>query len=134
MAEYKTVIIWNRNGATFTDNGYSRGHRWLFDGGIEVPASSSPYVVPLPLSVAAAVDPEEAFVASLSRFTGSPLIPNLSSTQPQFFRWLLATHPPGQRKQRGAGYIAEYHHPTRCRSTGLTEIARSGRLQLTRLS
>jgi organic hydroperoxide reductase OsmC/OhrA len=66
MAEYKTVIIWNRNDATFTDNGYSRGHRWLFDGGIEVPASSSPYVVPLPLSVAAAVDPEEAFVASLS--------------------------------------------------------------------
>jgi organic hydroperoxide reductase OsmC/OhrA len=33
---------------------------------VEVPASSSPHVVPLPLSVAAAVDPEEAFVASLS--------------------------------------------------------------------
>lgn len=66
MAEYKSVVVWSRDGAAFTDNRYSRGHRWLFDGGVEVPASSSPHVVPLPLSVAAAVDPEEAFVASLS--------------------------------------------------------------------
>ena len=50
----------------FTDNRYSRGHRWQFDGGVEVPASSSPHVVPEPMSVAAAVDPEEAFVASVS--------------------------------------------------------------------
>src|SRR5262245_50556870 len=66
MAEYTAAIVWNRNGATFTDNRYSRGHRWLFDGGVEVPASSSPHVVPIPMSVAAAVDPEEAYVASLS--------------------------------------------------------------------
>ena len=66
MSEYKTVVEWNRDGAIFTDNRYSRGHRWLFDGGIEVPASSSPHVVRLPLSIAEAVDPEEAFVASLS--------------------------------------------------------------------
>ena len=66
MAEYKASVVWRRDGALFTDNRYSRGHRWLFDGGVEVPASSSPHVVPLPLSVAAAVDPEEAFVASLS--------------------------------------------------------------------
>ncbi len=66
MAEYRAVVEWNRDGATFTDNRYSRGHRWLFDGGIEVPASASPHLVPPPLSVAAAVDPEEAFVASLS--------------------------------------------------------------------
>lgn len=66
MAEYKATIDWHRDGATFTDNRYSRGHRWRFDGGTEVPASSSPHVVPLPHSVAAAVDPEEAFVASLS--------------------------------------------------------------------
>lgn len=37
-----------------------------FDGGIEVAGSSSPHVVPLPMSDAAAIDPEEAFVASLS--------------------------------------------------------------------
>ena len=66
MAEYTTVVEWTRAGALFTDQRYSRGHRWLFDGGIEVPASSSPHIVPLPMSVAAAVDPEEAFVASLS--------------------------------------------------------------------
>jgi organic hydroperoxide reductase OsmC/OhrA len=66
MSEYTAVVSWNRDGAVFSDNRYSRGHRWQFDGGIEVPASSSPTVVPLPLSVAAAVDPEEAFVASLS--------------------------------------------------------------------
>lgn len=66
MSQYQTVVVWTRDGAAFTDSRYSRGHRWLFDGGVEVPASSSPHVVPLPLSVAAAVDPEEAFVASLS--------------------------------------------------------------------
>ena len=66
MSEYTAVVVWNRDGAAFSDNRYSRGHRWRFDGGIEVPASASPHVVPLPLSVEAAVDPEEAFVASLS--------------------------------------------------------------------
>jgi len=66
MAEYRTVVEWSRAGATFSDNRYSRGHCWRFDGGVEVPASSSPHIVPLPMSVAAAVDPEEAFVASLS--------------------------------------------------------------------
>ena len=50
----------------FTDNRYSRAHSWVFDGGTEVRASASPHVVPLPLSVAEAVDPEEAFVASLA--------------------------------------------------------------------
>jgi organic hydroperoxide reductase OsmC/OhrA len=67
LTEHKSTVVWNReHGAPFTDNRYSRGHCWLFDGGIEIPASSSPHVVPVPLSVAAAVDPEEAFVASLS--------------------------------------------------------------------
>jgi organic hydroperoxide reductase OsmC/OhrA len=66
LSEHECVIEWNRDGAAFTDNRYSRAHRWRFDGGIEVPASASPHVVPLPLSVSAAVDPEEAFVASLS--------------------------------------------------------------------
>jgi organic hydroperoxide reductase OsmC/OhrA len=64
--EYRAEIIWTRDGAVFTDNRYSRGHVWRFDGGVEVPASSSPLSVRLPLSRADAVDPEEAFVASLS--------------------------------------------------------------------
>jgi organic hydroperoxide reductase OsmC/OhrA len=66
MAEYKVLVEWSRGADNFLDKRYSRGHRWSFDGGIEVPASSSPHVVRLPLSVEAAVDPEEAFVASLS--------------------------------------------------------------------
>jgi organic hydroperoxide reductase OsmC/OhrA len=66
MSRYQAVIEWTRDGALFTDNRYGRGHRWRFDGGVEVPASASPHIVPLPLSVAAAVDPEEAFVAALS--------------------------------------------------------------------
>ena len=66
MTKILATVEWSRGGATFTDNRYSRGHSWTFDGGVKVPASSSPHVVPLPLSVAAAVDPEEAFVASLS--------------------------------------------------------------------
>jgi len=66
MSEHRASIRWNRNGAVFTDERYSRGHTWSFDGGIEVHASASPHVVPLPLSVAEAVDPEEAFVAALA--------------------------------------------------------------------
>jgi organic hydroperoxide reductase OsmC/OhrA len=60
------MIEWCRNGAAFLDNRYSRSHRWSFDGGISVPASSSPHVVPVPMSDLAAVDPEEAFIASLA--------------------------------------------------------------------
>ena len=66
MSTYTAEIRWSRGEQKFTDNRYSRAHTWKFDGGTEVPASSSPAVVPLPMSVAAAVDPEEAFVASLS--------------------------------------------------------------------
>ena len=66
MSEYRAVVAWNRGHDAFIDNKYSRAHRWSFDGGVEVPASASPHVVPLPYSVENAVDPEEAFVASLS--------------------------------------------------------------------
>ena len=66
MSTYLATVSWERGGATFVDNDYSRGHNWTFDGGLTVPASASPDIVPLPLSVAENVDPEEAFVASLS--------------------------------------------------------------------
>ena len=55
-----------RGDARFTDNRYSRRHAWRFDGGTEVAGSSSLHSVPLPYSDAEAVDPEEAFVASIS--------------------------------------------------------------------
>lgn len=64
---YTAVVEWHRQeGEAFTDNRYSRGHSWSFDGGITVPASSAPSSVRLPFSREDAVDPEEAFVASLS--------------------------------------------------------------------
>ncbi len=66
MSLHHATIAWQRGSAKFTDNRYSRSHTWSFDGGGEVPASSSPSNVKLPYSNAAAVDPEEAFVASLS--------------------------------------------------------------------
>lgn len=66
MAEYSATISWARGDARFSDNKYSRAHDWRFDGGAVVPASSSPHVVPQPFSDPKGVDPEEAFVASLS--------------------------------------------------------------------
>ena len=66
MSIYTAEIRWSRGEQIFTDNRYSRAHVWRFDGGAVVPASSSPAVVPLPMSDASAVDPEEAFIASLS--------------------------------------------------------------------
>ena len=66
MSHYTAEVIWQRNEQHFLDNKYSRKHLLRFDGGVVVPASSSPQVVPVPMSDAAAVDPEEAFVASLS--------------------------------------------------------------------
>lgn len=67
MSEYRADVHWQRQpDETFTDSRYSRGHEWRFDGGVSVPASSSPHVVPLPYSIESHVDPEEAFVASLA--------------------------------------------------------------------
>jgi len=62
---YQASVSWRREG-DFAANAYTRAHTWSFDGGIAVPASASPTVVPLPQSVEAAVDPEEAFVAAIS--------------------------------------------------------------------
>ncbi len=64
--KHTAIVRWERGEQPFTDNKYSRAHRWEFDGGAVVPGSASPSVVRAPMSDAAAVDPEEAFVASLS--------------------------------------------------------------------
>ena len=65
-ALHTATIRWQLDDADFLGKRYSRAHTWAFDGGVVVPASSSPHVVPVPMSDAAAVDPEEAFVASLA--------------------------------------------------------------------
>jgi organic hydroperoxide reductase OsmC/OhrA len=67
MSEYTSTITWQRDASTaFVDGRYPRAHVWRFDGGAEVLASSSPHSVRVPLSDPSAVDPEEAFVASLA--------------------------------------------------------------------
>jgi len=67
MSTYTATIRWNRDPSTdFAKGQYSRAHEWVFDGGLTVPASPSPHIVPAPWNDPAGVDPEEAFVASLS--------------------------------------------------------------------
>jgi organic hydroperoxide reductase OsmC/OhrA len=68
MAEHKATITWQGTAAPadFLKGKYSREHSWTFDGGVTVAASPSPSVVPAPWSNPAHVDPEEAFVASVS--------------------------------------------------------------------
>ena len=66
MGDYKATIKWQRTGPDFLKGQYSREHTWTFDGGMTIPASPSPHVVPAPWSNPAHVDPEEAFVAAIS--------------------------------------------------------------------
>lgn len=66
MSTYRTRIHWRRGDQAFIDDRYSREHTWEFDCGLCVPATASPEIVPAPYSVAGNVDPEQAFVASLS--------------------------------------------------------------------
>ncbi|PZO51150.1 MAG: peroxiredoxin [Alphaproteobacteria bacterium] len=66
MDAYTATLSWFRNDELFSDGKYSRAHEIAFDGGVTMPASSSPHVVRVPLSREDAVDPEEMFVASLS--------------------------------------------------------------------
>ena len=67
MSRYDAEVRWQRGpDEAFTDRRYSRAHSWHFDGGVVVPASSSPHSVPLPFSRADHVDPEEAFVAAIA--------------------------------------------------------------------
>ena len=67
MSTYTATIRWSRTGdGDFAKGQYSRAHQWAFDGGAVVPASPSPHIVPAPWNDPAGVDPEEAFIASLS--------------------------------------------------------------------
>ena len=109
MADYAATVRWSRMGAKFTDNRYSRAHQWEFDGGVCVPASSSPHNVPAPLSDPANVDPEEAFVASLS------------SCHMLWFLSIAAKH----------GYVVQDYVD---QAEGVMEPDESGRLAMTRIT
>jgi organic hydroperoxide reductase OsmC/OhrA len=67
MTTYTATIRWARSGdGDFSKGQYSRAHQWSFDSGLTVPASPSPHIVPAPWNDPNGIDPEEAFVASLS--------------------------------------------------------------------
>ena len=65
MAKHQARISWRSDGE-FVSGRYSRRHEWRFDGGAVVTASSSPVIVPEPMSDPFGVDPEEALIASVS--------------------------------------------------------------------
>ena len=62
MSEHKVNLRWERGGAEFVYQKYPRDHTWSFDGGHSMTASAAPAYLGNPANV----DPEEAFVASLS--------------------------------------------------------------------
>jgi organic hydroperoxide reductase OsmC/OhrA len=109
VERYTATITWAREGAPFTDSRYSRAHRWRFDGGVEVAASASPQLVPQPLSSAAAIDPEEAFVAALASC---------------HMLWFLSI-------AAGRGFVVESY---RDEATGLLARNAAGRLAMTEVA
>jgi organic hydroperoxide reductase OsmC/OhrA len=62
MSEHKVTVDWNRETPDFAYETYNRDHDWSFDAGVTVRASANPAY----LGSETCVDPEEAFVASLS--------------------------------------------------------------------
>jgi organic hydroperoxide reductase OsmC/OhrA len=62
MSEHKITLTWKRGDVPFEYQKYPRNHTWKFDGGHEITASAAPAYLGDPKQV----DPEEAFVASLS--------------------------------------------------------------------
>ncbi len=68
MARYVATIDWSLTAepGDFLKGRYSRAHTVEFDGGVTIPGSPAPSVVPVPWSDPSAVDPEELLVAALS--------------------------------------------------------------------
>lgn len=63
--KHRAEIRWTAEGDVAKGT-YSRAHTWHVDGGLTVPASASPHIVPPPYSDPSAIDPEEALIASVS--------------------------------------------------------------------
>jgi organic hydroperoxide reductase OsmC/OhrA len=62
VSEHHATVSWQRTTEDFSYESYDRDHSWSFEGGVEVAASAAPDF----LGSAERVDPEQAFVASLS--------------------------------------------------------------------
>jgi organic hydroperoxide reductase OsmC/OhrA len=109
MSEHVAEVVWERGDAPFLDQRYSRRHELRFDGGALWAGSSSPQVVPVPMSDPSAVDPEEAFVASIS------------SCHMLWFLSIAAKH----------GFVVDHY---RDRAVGLMGKDAHGRLAITRVT
>lgn len=62
MSEHRVTVVWSRGSRPFRYEAYSRDHVWKFENGDEVAASAAPDFLGSPERI----DPEEAYVASLS--------------------------------------------------------------------
>jgi organic hydroperoxide reductase OsmC/OhrA len=62
MSEHRAKIIWNRSSGDFSYETYTRDHIWEFENGAKIEASAAPGFRGSPKNV----DPEEAYVASIS--------------------------------------------------------------------
>ncbi len=63
----KAQIKWSKNKEdNFLEGNYSRVHQWVVNTNQIINISSSPDIVPVPMSDASLIDPEEALLASIS--------------------------------------------------------------------
>lgn len=62
MSEHRATLTWQHDGGEFTYKAFSREHRWDFGNGQVLDASAAPDF----LGDKELVDPEQAYVASLS--------------------------------------------------------------------
>ena len=108
MSKHVADIIWRSDGE-FASGRYTRRHEWRFDGGAVVTASSSPDVVPVPMSDPAGIDPEEGLIAAVSSC---------------HMLWFLSL-------AQGAGFVVESYEDHAVGEMG--RIA-PGRLALTRIT
>jgi organic hydroperoxide reductase OsmC/OhrA len=65
MSDYRAKVEWRLQGA-FEYKSYSRAHDLSFEGGIHVPGNAAAGNIPPSVPAAHGMDPEQAFVASLS--------------------------------------------------------------------
>jgi organic hydroperoxide reductase OsmC/OhrA len=66
MSAHHATVLWTLDDGDFRKRRYSRAHRLIFNGGVEIPGSPATAIVPLPFSREDAADPESMFTASLS--------------------------------------------------------------------
>lgn len=65
MSEHRATVEWSRNGAEFRYEKYPRTHEIRF-GGLSLKGTAAPANIPATVGPQPGVDPEQAYVASLS--------------------------------------------------------------------